>query len=142
MHTGLSHGSTDTLLNIGSNEIVATEDTINGNPYFQIDLSMNRLVQLEGYRLQCSGLGTYGCPQEWEVHVSLDGKTWLSADHNIWEEKLQTNCHWAVDKKILGRYVKIIQIGKNEKGNNKFCLSGVELYGSFYSSVAEEMDND
>jgi serine/threonine protein kinase len=142
MHTGLSHGSTDTLLNIGSNEIVATES--NRNPYFHFDLSKNRLIQLEGYRLQCSGLGTYGRPQEWEVHVSLDGKAWMPVAHDTWETDSQTTCYWCCSSQSLaiGRFVKIIQIGQNKKGNNKFCLSGIEFYGKLYSSVAEEIKSE
>jgi hypothetical protein len=141
-YSGQIVGSTDTLLNMKNKEIVAIEESSAIYPYFQIDLGAVRLVQLEGYRLQCSELGKKGRPQEWEVHVSLNEMAWMSVAHDIWEKEAQTACYWSVTTTFLGRFVKIIQIGPNKKGNKKFCLSGIELYGKIYSSVAEEMESE
>ena len=137
-HSSSLYGNIETLFKMPSNNIVATEDPGNENPYFQFDFKKHRLVELSGYQLQCSGHGTYGQPQEWEIHVSLEGKKWQRVAHDVWEKESQSK-YCTIGSSFLGRYVKIIQIGPNLKGNKKFCLSGVEFYGKLYSSVQDEI---
>ena len=136
-HSSVLHGQTDTLFKMTSNKIVATEDPGSENPYFQFDFKKHRLVELSGYQLQSSGHGTYGQPQEWVIQVSLEGKKWQQVAQDVWEKESQTK-YYTISSGILGRYVKIIQIGLNLKGNKKFCLSGVEFYGKLYSSVQDD----
>ena len=133
----ITKGNLETLTSLANTDIVAVDKQNTGAPaYFQIDFLKQRLVRVEGYLLQWTGvMGRFGYPLQWVVEMSLDGMNWKEVDRNHQKTTAKKSQYWAAQHKVLGRYLRISLLGTNSAENHMFCLSGIELYGDLYSSL-------
>ena len=134
--SSLEKGNVQSLLDMKNRDVVATKEL--QDSWFTIDLGEQRLVQLAGYFLQSSQLGSYGVPKSWKVEISLDKRDWKLIGKE--ERKILPNMviMGKVQSQTMGRYIKFTQIGPNSANNSKFCLNGIELFGSLYTALEEE----
>ena len=133
----ITKGNLETLTSLANTDIVAVDKpSSGGTAYFQIDFLKQRLVRVEGYLLQWTGvMGRFGYPLQWMVEMSLDGVIWKQVGKEQQNATAKKSQYWAARQKILGRYLRISLLGTNSKENHMLCLSGMELYGDLYSSV-------
>ena len=119
--------------------------------YFIINFGYNT-IKVEKYALRTVTDDYY--PIEWEIYGSLDGQKWTIIDHkeddicegntyyrssNLIACSINAVKIYEVNKKMLLRYLKVKQIGKNivrkynpdhtDGFNYAFYLSGFEAYG-------------
>ena len=134
--SSLEKGNVQSLLDMNNRDVVATKEF--QDSWFTIDLGEQRLVQLAGYFLQCCEFGSYGVPKSWKVEISLDKRDWKLVGKE--ERKILPNMviMGKVQSQTMGRYIKFTQISPNSANNSKFCLNGIELFGSLYTALEEE----
>ena len=108
---------------------------------FEIDLHKQRMVKLTGYMLQCHYQGRNGYPRGWKLEGSHNGSTWavLSEEKGDFFQEGQYAKYFEVTNPTPCRYFRLSQLVENSAENHRFCLSGIELYGHLYSSIADEM---
>ena len=72
------------------------------------------------------------------MEISLDKRDWKLIGKE--ERKILPNMviMGKVQSQTMGRYIKFTQIGPNSANNSKFCLNGIELFGSLYTALEEE----
>ena len=133
----ITKGNLETLTSLANTDVVAADKpSPNANAFFQIDFLKHRLVRLEGYLLQWTGvMGRFGHPLQWVVGMSPDGVNWKQVDKGQLKSTTKTSQYWTARQKILGRYLRISLLGTNSADNHMLCLSGIELYGDLYSSL-------
>jgi hypothetical protein len=88
-------------------------------------------VQVAYYALRT---GTGLChPKSWVVEVSVDGKNWEEIDHkencNALNGKNKTRI-FEVETVGEGRFIRLVNIGKNHYGDNCLALSAWEIFGT------------
>jgi hypothetical protein len=71
--------------------------------------------------------------RSWAVEVSNDGRNWQQIDRR--ENNRDLNGYnltktFAVQKEEMGRYVRLVNIGRNHHGTNALCLTAWELFGT------------
>ncbi len=133
----ITKGNLETLTSLANTDVVAADKQSSGGPaFFQIDFLKQRLVRLEGYLLQWTGvMGRFGYPLQWVVDMSPDGVSWKQVGKEQLKNTAKTSQYWEAKEKILGRYLRISLLGTNSADNHMLCLSGIELYGNLYSSL-------
>ena len=133
----ITKGNLETLTSLSNTDVVAADKSSTGAPaYFQIDFLKQRLVRVEGYLLQWTGvMGRFGYPLQWLIEMSLDGMIWKEVDRNKQKTTAKNSQYWAARHKILGRYLRISLQGTSSAHNEMLCLSGIELYGDLYTSM-------
>ena len=133
----ITKGNLETLTSLANTDVVAADKQSSGGPaFFQIDFLKQRLVRLEGYLLQWTGvMGRFGRPLQWVVDMSPDGVSWKQVGKEQLKSTAKTSQYWEAKEKILGRYLRISLLGTNSAENHMLCLSGIELYGDLYSSL-------
>lgn len=139
--SSLHKGDTDFLVKMTDYLLCCTNDEEESK--FDVDLREQRLLKLTGYVLQWHPEGKNGAPVHWTMEGSQNGRTWshLSEESGPYFRKQNTH-YFPVTNPTPCRYFRLTQLGKNMEGNYRFCLSGIELYGQLYTSVAQEKQID
>jgi hypothetical protein len=71
--------------------------------------------------------------RSWIVEVSRDGHNWTEADSR--EDSSELNDRnvtklFNVALPVQGRFVRLVNVGRNHAGNDSLCLSSFEVFGT------------
>jgi hypothetical protein len=82
--------------------------------------------------LYCGGVNR-GNPKSWLVEVSSDGTNWTEIDHR--ENNAELNDRnvtrtFQVSQSEEGRFIRLVNIGRNHHGNDCLSISGFEVFGT------------
>lgn len=137
--SSLCSGEVNNLVKFTDYVLCCTNDEPHSS--LEIDLHMQRLAKLTGYTLQCHYHGRDGYPRHWRLEGSHNGQTWteLSEEEGDFFQEGHYAHYFEVASPTPCRYFRLVQLGLNSAGNSRLCLSGLELFGFFYSSFGEEM---
>ncbi len=137
--SSLHSGEVNMLVKITDYVLCCTDDEPRSS--FEIDLHMQRLAKLTGYILQCHYHDNNGYPRHWRLEGSHNGQTWteLSEEKGDFFQEGHYAYYFEVTNPSPCRYFRLVQLGVNSAGNDRLCLSGLELFGFLYSSFADEM---
>ena len=88
--------------------------------------------------LQSNSEGNPDFPRKFIVYGSVDDNVWTeiaSTEEKTYFKFKGEIVNFPVDKGYF-KYIKLVQQGLNEKGDNHFCFENIEFYGTYTRTIA------
>jgi hypothetical protein len=104
-----------------------------GNNWVRYNLKERRILPTH-YAIRTNEKGPGGHHlKSWRVETSDDGENWREINHKEDNEELNGQFFvgtFEVTAAEHCRFIRLVNIGKNHRGNDALCISGWEIFGT------------